>query len=90
MKKIFTLLLLIAMGCSATQSSVAYSIKDKKYRNHKVSVEAAINLAMSAYLKGCSDKAKALGENDFFDQCVAEGRKHIDNQVIQVLDQNPK
>lgn len=65
----------------------AYPIELKKYRDDLVSVQTALNLAKSSYLKGCADKAIEEHQKDFFQDCLSKADEHVDKNIVFILDQ---
>ena len=56
-------------SCSSQRTS--YPMKLKKYKNDLVSVNVAVNLAMTSYIKGCVDKAKSFQQkNEEYDYLI--------------------
>ena len=61
-----------------------YPLEGKEYRDDQVSVQSAVNLAYSAYLKACVDSG------GIFRKCSDLAKKYIESDVIGVLDQDGK
>lgn len=84
MKYIF-ILPLFAFSCASTQK---LELKNKPYLKDQVSVSTAIRLAHAAYMRGCTQKAKELGESGFYDKCIKQANAYIQSDIISIMDQN--
>ena len=84
-KIILVFLFLCFQSCSTT---LEYPIESKKYKNDQVTVQSALNLAMSSYLKGCMDGHKIFEKKyDSFAKCKDKAIKHTTDNIVFILDQ---
>jgi len=85
MKYILTFLLIFSFGCASTNK---LDLGSKPYLKDQVSVSTAIRLAHAAYMRGCTQKAKELGESGFYDKCQKLANAYIQSDIISIMDQN--
>ena len=74
-------------ACATPESRLEYPIPQKVYRDDTISVQSAVNLAYSAYIKGCSDRSRELNAPNSFQACVIKAKEHVDKNVLFFLDQ---
>jgi hypothetical protein len=75
--------LLLALSSCAT-SKINYPLEAKKYQHDLVSVQTAVDLAMSSYLKACTDQKVK------FERCKDLATDHVKNNIVFILDQSPE
>jgi len=80
------ILSLVISSCIEKKVILDFPIEHKKYNGDLVSVHASINIALQSYVAGCVQNKIIL--KTIYDQCVKKGRKHIEDNVIFILDQS--
>ena len=91
-KIIFPMFFVIAalVSCSHTQKKDSTKLEYIKYESDQVSVMTALNLAQAAYLRGCIEQLHEQKEKLVFNLCLEKAKKFVTDDVIFILDQDPK
>jgi len=88
--RVFLILVTAGLFSSCSSEKLHYPLTEKKYKDDTISVQTAIELAYSAYLKGCVDRSLALGAKQSFDLCSTSAKNHVKDNIIFILDENNK
>lgn len=74
-------------GCSALSYSAPEKILVSKHKDDLVSVDATVNLARAAYIRGCTEEQKESGQKVSFSRCLERAQVFIKDDVIYIIDQ---
>ncbi|MCO4793409.1 MAG: hypothetical protein KC493_06850 [Bacteriovoracaceae bacterium] len=83
---LISLTLIILLSSCAT-NHIPDSIKVEKDEYEKVTVQTALDLAFTSYLKACTDFNKKEGRSGFFETCRDLGKKHVKENILFILEQ---
>jgi hypothetical protein len=64
-----------------------YPIKVKTYSKDLISVQSAVNLAKTSYVKGCVENGKKFTEKKLLGDCLNMADDHIEKNILFILDQ---
>lgn len=85
-------LFLFCLSVTSCSSQKAFQINElisnKEYKNDQVSINASLNLARSAYLRGCVDQMKESEQKVQFQKCLKKAEQFIKDDIITILDQD--
>jgi hypothetical protein len=75
-------------ACATPECKLDYPIREKAYKNDTIGLQAAINTAYAAYLKGCTDRSRDFNGPNSFQYCSIKAQDHVKNNIIFFLDQD--
>lgn len=88
MKNVFLVsITALLYGCSVLQYSTPEKILVSKYKDDLVSVDASVNLARAAYIRGCTEGQKESARKVSFRHCLEKAQVFIKDEVIYIIDQ---
>lgn len=74
-------------GCSVLSYSAPEKVLVSKHKDDLVSVDASVNLARAAYIRGCTEEQKESGRKVSFSRCLERAQVFIKDDVIYIIDQ---
>jgi hypothetical protein len=79
-----------AVNCTLTNTGFTCPLTYKKYRDDLVTVQSTVDLAFNSYVLGCVTASREGGVMGSHEACREKAKKHLQDTVIFILDQNPK
>lgn len=79
------ILLILVSSCAHRSHQNPIQVEKDKYE--KVSVQTALDLAFTSYLKSCSLLSKEFGRDNYFDDCKKRAKQHVKNDILFILEQ---